>query len=93
MPTDLKPYLKKIVDYLNRKKVWEHGFVKYSTLKRMIVHITKLQRPYIIRKLFITLVEQDYFIKKKNLCRSYNYKFKNQNEIKQIVKQITINFN
>jgi len=92
MPTNLQPYIKKIVNYLIKKKVWEHGYVKYSTLKRMIIYITKLERQYIIRKLFITLVDDGVFIKRKNLCRSYNYKFKNPNEIKSITKQITITF-
>ena len=92
MPTDLKPYIKQIKQYFIKKKIWEHGFVKYSTLKRMIVHITKLERQYIIRKLFITLTDEGVFLKKKNQCRSYNYKFKNPNEIKTTTKPIVIYF-
>ena len=80
-------------NYFIKKKVWGYGYIKYSTIKRMIKHITKLERTYLIRKIFLTLVEDKFFIKKQNgNIRSYLYKMKNPNQPNIKKKTIIINF-
>ena len=80
------------VDYLTRKESWKYGFIKYSVIKKMIVFATKHNRIYIIRKIFVNLIENGYIEKKKNVARSYMYKFINPNATKVVPKQITITF-
>jgi len=56
----------KVVKYLTRKEAWSYGFIRYNQLKKMISHITKINSNYEIRRLFLYLVEEGIFIKKKN---------------------------
>lgn len=80
-------------NYFIKKKVWSYGYIKYSTIKRMIKHVTKLERTYLIRKIFLNLVDSKFFIKKqKGTIRSYLYKMKNPNEPSIKKKTIVINF-
>jgi len=55
----------KVVKYLTRKEAWSYGFIRYNQLKKMISHITKINSNYEIRRLFLYLVEEGIFIKKK----------------------------
>lgn len=83
-----------IIKYFNKKEAWDYEFQRYSVIKKSIIYVTKLKKIYLIRKLFLLLVEEGYFIKKQNNnVRSYLYKFKNPNNPKIEAKKITINFN
>ncbi len=84
--------VEKVRDYLNKKNAWDYGFIRYSVFRKMIVHITKHNKLYFIRKIFLRMLELKLFIKQKTNKRSYMYKFKNPNEIKIENKTITINF-
>ena len=90
---DLQLLTEKVKAYMNRKEVWSHGFIRYNILKKMIKFITKLNNNYELRKLFLYMVENDVFLKRKTNVRSYLYKFKNPNLPEVINKTITINFN
>jgi len=54
-----------VVKYLMRKEAWKYGFLRYNLFKKMIKHIIKINNNYEIRRLFLYLVEEDIFIKKK----------------------------
>tara|TARA_R110000822_G_scaffold213446_1_gene348682 strand:+ start:115 stop:402 length:288 start_codon:yes stop_codon:yes gene_type:complete len=82
----------KVIKYLTRKEVWVHGFLRYNQLKKMISHITKINSNYELRRLFLYLVEEGVFIKKKNSVRSYMYMFKNPNSPRVENKTIVITF-
>lgn len=90
--TNFNPLIKTTVDYLTRKEAWKYGFIKYSVIKKMIVYATKHNRLYIIRKVFVSLIDKGYIEKKRNVARSYMYRFINPNATKVIPKQITITF-
>jgi len=81
-----------VVKYLMRKEAWKYGFLRYNLFKKMIKHIIKINNNYEIRRLFLYLVEEDIFIKKKTNVRSYMYMFKNPNSPRVINKTITISF-
>ena len=66
MKTDLQPLLKLVLDYIIKKQYWKHGYIKYSIIKRMIIYVTKMERMYIIRKIFVTLTDKGYIIRKRN---------------------------
>lgn len=82
----------KVVKYLTRKEAWCYGFIRYNQLKKMISHITKINSNYEIRRLFLYLVEEGIFIKKKNSVRSYMYQFKNPNTPRIVNKSIILTF-
>jgi len=84
--------VEKVREYLDKKQAWTYGFIRYSVFRKMIVHITKHNKLYFIRKIFLRMLELKLFIKQKTNKRSYMYKFKNPNEIKIENKTITINF-
>jgi len=90
--TDLNPLIQLVLDYINKKEYWKHGFIKYSIIKRMIIFATQTERMYLIRKIFITLCDKGYIIRKKNKARSYLYKFYNPNGTIKQSKTITITF-
>ena len=81
-----------VVKYLNRKEAWKWQFIRYSIFRKLITFVTGFTRLYYIRKIFLYMVDHEYFIKKKTEKKSYNYKFKNNNEINVITKQIIISF-
>lgn len=82
----------KIINYLDKKKAWELGFIRYNLFKKMIMHITKIRSLYSVRKIFLNLVEKEIFLKKKNIVRSYLYMFRNPSTPKIHSKTITITF-
>tara|TARA_R110002110_G_scaffold24587_1_gene91843 strand:+ start:57 stop:350 length:294 start_codon:yes stop_codon:yes gene_type:complete len=83
----------KIIEYYTKKKAWDYGYIKYSIVKQSIKHVTGINKIYLIRKIFLYMIEQGIFIKKQNkLVKSYLYKFKNPNNLKTEQKIITINF-
>tara|TARA_R110000744_G_scaffold186307_2_gene305668 strand:- start:64 stop:357 length:294 start_codon:yes stop_codon:yes gene_type:complete len=83
----------KIIEYYTKKKAWDYGYIKYSIVKQSIKHVTGISKIYLIRKIFLYMIEQGIFIKKQNkLVKSYLYKFKNPNNLKTEQKIITINF-
>ncbi len=90
--TDLEPLLKLVLDYIIKKEYWKHGYIKYSIIKRMIIYVTKIERMYIVRKIFVTLTDKGYIIRKRNKARSYLYKFKNPNGNIKESKTVTITF-
>lgn len=92
MKTDLKPLLKKVLDYINKKQYWKHNYIKYSVIKRMIIYATGIDRIYLVRKIFITMIDKGHIIRKRNKARSYLYKFKNPNGSTIESKTITIEF-
>ena len=89
---DLEFYKEKVVKYLNRKMVWTHGFLRYNLFKKMIKHITKLNNNYELRVLFLYLVEEGVFLKKKTNVRSYLYYFVNPSTPKITPRNTTITF-
>ena len=90
---DLEGLTEKVIKYMTRKCIWSHGFIRYNILKKMIKFITKLNNNYELRKLFLFMVDNEVFLKKKTNVRSYLYKFKNPNQPEVINKTITITFN
>tara|TARA_R110002167_G_scaffold215030_1_gene419747 strand:- start:462 stop:743 length:282 start_codon:yes stop_codon:yes gene_type:complete len=83
---------KKVVEYLTKKQAWEHGYIRYSNYRKMIAYVCGYNKVYFIRKIFLYMVEEELFIRKKTDKRSYLYKFKNPNEMTKINKTITITF-
>ena len=64
-----------VLAYFNHKHIDNLNFLKYGYFKRLISYILGIHNTYYIRKIFLSLVEQNYFIKKKNIKKSYIYKF------------------
>ena len=64
-----------VLAYFNHKHIDTLGFLKYGYFKRLISYILDIHNTYLIRKIFLSLVEQKYFIKKKNIKKSYIYMF------------------
>jgi hypothetical protein len=76
-------YQKKVINHFNKKKICKLGFLKYSFFSRKINYIYENQLSnYEIRKIFNSLVEDDYFYKLKNRKRSYLYEYKNKTKTK-----------
>ena len=84
--------VQKVVKYLKRKQAWKWQFIRYSIFRKLITFVTGYSRLYYIRKIFLYLVENEYFIKKKTDKRSYLYKFKSNKETNVINKKITVTF-
>ena len=82
----------KVIEYLNKKSIWNSGFIRYSIFRKIISYVCNIKTTYLIRKIFLHLIEQQLFIKKKTTKRSYLYKYKNPNEMNKINKTITITF-
>jgi len=91
-PMNLIDNVQKVVKYLKRKQANKWGFIRYSIFRKLITFVTGYSRLYYIRKIFLYLVENEYFIKKKTDKRSYLYKFKSSKETNVITKEITITF-
>jgi len=81
-----------VVKYLKRKQAHKWGYIRYSIFRKLITNVTGYNRLYYIRKIFLYLVENEYFIKQKTDKRSYLYKFKSDSETNVINKEITISF-
>jgi len=89
---NLERECEKIINYLDKKKAWELGFIRYNLFKRMIIHITKIKSLYSVRKIFLHLVADEIFLKKKNIVRSYLYMFRNPSTPKINKGSVTITF-
>jgi len=93
----LKGTQRKVVDYFNKTKVYNQGFLKYGVISKKIKYVLNdnLISDYRIRKIFAELLERSYFNKKKNEKRSYLYQFKNKKNkvVVEEFKSITITFN
>jgi len=64
-----------VINYCKFRNIQTRGFLKYGYFKRIIGYILDYYNDYFIRKIFLQLVEEDYFIKKKNIKKSYLYQF------------------
>tara|TARA_R110001632_G_scaffold7496_2_gene29944 strand:+ start:603 stop:869 length:267 start_codon:yes stop_codon:yes gene_type:complete len=65
-----------IVSYLEYRKIYNMGFLKYSNLSAIFCYILNNYDKEHIRKLFIKLVRNNHFIKKQNHSKkSYTYQF------------------
>ena len=64
-----------VLEYFKYKNIQTLDYLKFGYFKRIIGYILNCESEYYIRKLFLTLVEKNYFLKKKNLKQSYLYKF------------------
>jgi len=64
-----------VINYCKFRNIHTRGFLKYGYFKRIIGYILDYYNDYFIRKIFLQLVEEEYFIKKKNAKKSYLYQF------------------
>lgn len=65
-----------ILSYLDFRKINKMGFLKYSHLCAIFCYVLNNYDKAHIRKIFIKLVRNAHFIKKKNLNKkSYTYEF------------------
>lgn len=64
-----------VIGYCKFKKLEKRGFLKYGAFKRIIAYILDYYNDYFVRKIFLELVEMNYFVRKKNIKQSYLYKF------------------
>lgn len=64
-----------VLTYLEYRKINNMGFLKYSHLCAMFCYVLNNYDKDHIRKLFIKLVRNNHFIKRRNIKRSYTYKF------------------
>lgn len=64
-----------VLTYLEYRKIYNMGFLKYSHLCSIFCYVLNNYDKDHIRKIFIKLVRNGNFIKKKNIKRSYTYKF------------------
>jgi hypothetical protein len=65
-----------VLSYLEYRKINNMGFLKYSHLCAIFCYILNNYDKAYIRKIFIKLVRNNHFIKKKNLKKkSYTYEF------------------
>lgn len=85
-------YKVKVVAYMERKELWSHNYIRYNLFKKMISHITKITNNYELRQIFLFLVSEGVFLKRKTEVRSYIYKFVNPSTPKIQPRQITITF-
>ena len=82
----------KIVKYLTKKESWRYGYIRYSIFKRALKHVCGIKSPYLLRKLFMFLIDEGIFLRQKTLVRSYLYKFANPHEPRIIKTTHTITF-
>ena len=78
---------KSVIGYFHYKHVENLGYLKYGYFKRIIGYVLDYHHDYFIRKIFLSLVDKGFFIKLKNIKKSYKYKF-NPNGKKEIKKEI-----
>ncbi len=64
-----------ILTYLNYRHYDKMGFMKYSNFCSVFCYILNNYNKDYIRKIFIKLVRNGHFLKKKNIKRSYTYQF------------------
>ncbi len=64
-----------VIGYFKFKSIENMGYLKYGYFKRIIQYVVDCYNEYYVRKIFLQLVEENYFIKIKNHKHSYKYKF------------------
>ena len=64
-----------VLEYLILRQAWNLGYLPFSRFKRVISYATGIYNIYYLRKIFIHLNNRGFFQKKKNIKRSYTYKF------------------
>ena len=64
-----------ILEYLIYRQAWKLGFLPFSNFKRLISFATGISNIYYTRKIFLYLCGKGFFVKKKNIKRSYSYRF------------------
>lgn len=64
-----------ILDYMILRRAWLLGYMPFSNFKRIIEYALGIRDIYYIRKVFIHLRNKGFFIRRRNLKRSYLYKF------------------
>ncbi len=92
MNTNVKLDTEKVVNYLTKKQAWDYGYIRYSIFRKLICHVCGYKKTYLIRKVFLNMLELKLFQRKKTDKRSYLYQFRNPNQANVISKSITITF-
>lgn len=64
-----------VIGYFKFKKIENMGYLKYGYFKRIIQYVIDYYNDYYVRKIFLQLVQENYFIRVKNHKASYKYKF------------------
>tara|TARA_R110000822_G_scaffold20158_8_gene64948 strand:- start:558 stop:845 length:288 start_codon:yes stop_codon:yes gene_type:complete len=64
-----------VTSYLKYRNYERLGFLKYCNFKKIISFVLDSKNQYYNRKLFLTLIEKGFIIKKKNIKKSYIYQF------------------
>lgn len=64
-----------VIGYFKFKKIENMGYLKYGYFKRIIQYVIDYYNDYYVRKIFLELLEENYFIRVKNFKTSYKYKF------------------
>jgi len=64
-----------ILEYLILRRAWNLGYMPFSNFKRILEYALGIRDIYYIRKIFLHLKNKGFFIRKRNLKRSYLYKF------------------
>ena len=54
-----------VIEYFKYKEVQNLNFLKFGYFKRIISYVLNCNSDYYVRKLFLSLVEKNYFEKKK----------------------------
>jgi len=72
-----------VVGFMKHKNTEKLGYMKYAYFKKIIKYILDYHREYHIRKLFLNMYEEGYFLRKTvNGKTSYTYKFNPNPKIK-----------
>jgi|TARA_R110000744_G_scaffold172085_1_gene290570 hypothetical protein len=77
-----------IISYLKFRKYENMGYIKYGNFKKIISFVLDSHNDYYNRKLFLSLVSKGFLIKKKNIKKSYIYKFQPNPKFNIIEKKI-----
>ena len=75
-----------VIGYFKYKNIDNMGFLKYGYFKRIIKYVIDYYNDYYVRKIFLQLVNENYFLRIKNEKNSYRYKF-NPKPKKKIIAQ------
>ena len=77
-----------IISYLKYRNYENTGFIKYGNFKKIISFVLDSHNDYYNRKLFLSLVSKGYLIKKRNIKKSYIYKFNRNPKFKILEETI-----
>jgi hypothetical protein len=81
-----------VLSYFRYRKIENIGYLKYGNYKKIISFVLDCHNDYYIRKLFLSLVDKNYLIKKKNIKKSYAYIFNPNPEVIKFEKPLDINY-